>query len=335
MLVQAGARTNGTGRDVSNRWGFGAQATLALLNWYRANARDLPWRRTRDPYRILVSEVMLQQTQVERVVPKYYEFLRLFPAVEALADAPRSTVIRAWSGLGYNRRALNLQRACQIVVEQHGGEFPRSVAELRRLPGLGPYTAGAVACFAFEQDVAFADTNIRRVLHRAAVGPDLPEPKLSPRDLQDLAEEVLPTGKAYEWNQALIELGATVCRARTVACDVCPIATWCAARETISELLAVHVKTRKSPGAVRFEDTSRYVRGRIVELLRLHPRGLTTRELEADIRPSEDAGWISPYLDALAGEGLITTGELQGVGEDSPGYDGEETVPEKRYRLPD
>ncbi len=124
-----------------------------LLAWYADNYRRLPWRETRDPYSILVSEVMLQQTQAERVVPKYHEFLARFPTLEALADAPASEVIRAWAGLGYNRRALNLQRACRAVVERFGGVMPSDPTDLASLPGIGPYTAGAVACFAFEQDV--------------------------------------------------------------------------------------------------------------------------------------------------------------------------------------
>ncbi|MEZ4572808.1 MAG: A/G-specific adenine glycosylase, partial [Thermomicrobiales bacterium] len=134
-----------------------SEAQRALLGWYRENARDLPWRRTQDPYRIMVSEIMLQQTQVDRVIPKYEAFLERFPTLEALADAPASEVIRAWAGLGYNRRALNLQRAARAVVEEFGGEMPRTVEELRSLPGIGPYTAGAIACFAFEQDVGFLD----------------------------------------------------------------------------------------------------------------------------------------------------------------------------------
>jgi A/G-specific adenine glycosylase len=134
----------------------------ALLAWFAEHARDLPWRRTRDPYRIMVSEIMLQQTQVDRVRPKYYAFLEAFPNLESLASAPTAEVIRAWAGLGYNRRAVNMQRTAQAVIREHGGQFPRDLAALLKLPGIGPYTAGAIACFAFEQDVAFIDTNIRR-----------------------------------------------------------------------------------------------------------------------------------------------------------------------------
>ena len=148
-----------------------AEMRVALLDWFAVFGRDLPWRRTRDPYRIMVSEIMLQQTQVDRVIPKYHAFLEAFPTLEALAAAPTAEVIRAWSGLGYNRRAVNMQRAARAVLDEHGGQFPRDFAALLRLPGIGPYTAGAIACFAFEQDVAFIDTNIRRVVQRLFVGP--------------------------------------------------------------------------------------------------------------------------------------------------------------------
>src|SRR5680860_695110 len=136
-----------------------------LFDWWEINQRDLPWRHTRDPYRILVSEVMLQQTQVDRVIPHFHRWLERFPTVQALAEAPTADVIQMWAGLGYNRRAVNLQRTAQAVLEL-GGEFPRDVESLKSLPGIGSYTAGAIACFAFEHDVAFIDTNMRRVLHR-------------------------------------------------------------------------------------------------------------------------------------------------------------------------
>jgi A/G-specific adenine glycosylase len=141
-----------------------------LLAWFKENARELPWRRTRDPYAILVSEVMLQQTQVDRVLPYYTRFLERFPTVEDLAAAPTSDVIRIWSGLGYNRRAVNLQRAARTVVEELDGSFPDDPAELKKLPGIGAYTAGAIAAFAHERDVAFLDTNMRRVISRVIFG---------------------------------------------------------------------------------------------------------------------------------------------------------------------
>jgi A/G-specific adenine glycosylase len=183
-----------------------------LLEWYRRNGRDLPWRNTRDPYAILVSEVMLQQTQVSRIVPRYLEWLERWPTAEALAAATPAEVITAWSGLGYNRRAVNLHR-CAVAVAARGG-FPREPRELERLPGVGPYTAAAIACFAFGAQVAAPDTNARRVLTRA-FGEPVPDP---------------PAGRAYEWNQALFDLGREVCIARTPRCGVCPLADGCPSR---------------------------------------------------------------------------------------------------------
>src|SRR4249919_1163925 len=160
----------------------------ALLAWYGAHARDLPWRKTRDPYAILVSEVMLQQTQIGRVVPRYLEWLERWPTVEALAAATPADVIQAWSGLGYNRRAVHLHRCAQAVAARGG--FPPEPAELQRLPGIGPYTAAAIACFAFGAQIAAPDTNAVRVLERAFPGVDV----------------AIPEGGAYEWNQALFDL---------------------------------------------------------------------------------------------------------------------------------
>ena len=180
-----------------------------LLAWYSQNGRDLPWRHTHDPYAILVSEVMLQQTQVSRVVPRYLAWLERWPNAAALAAATPAEVIEAWSGLGYNRRAVNLHRCAQAVSERGG--FPRDQAELRALPGIGPYTAAAIACFAFGDQVAAPDVNARRVLGRAFGDPDLPP----------------PPGRAYEWNQALFDLGSGICIARRPRCQLCPLAAGC------------------------------------------------------------------------------------------------------------
>jgi len=185
------------------------QMQAAVLSWYGQNGRDLPWRHTHDPYAILVSEVMLQQTQVPRVVPRYLEWLARWPTAEALAAASPADVIRAWAGLGYNRRAVNLHRCAQEVTRRGG--FPHDPAELRRLPGIGPYTAAAIACFAFGAQVAAPDVNARRVLGRAFGDPDAaPAP-----------------GRAYDWNQALFDLGSTVCIARRPRCAACPLVDAC------------------------------------------------------------------------------------------------------------
>jgi len=183
--------------------------TNSVLTWYAENGRDLPWRHTRDPYAILVSEVMLQQTQVSRVVPRYLAWLERWPDAAALAAATPAEVIEAWSGLGYNRRAVNLHRCAQAAAAQGG--LPREQAQLRALPGIGPYTAAAIACFAFGDQVAAPDVNARRVLGRAFGDPELPP----------------PPGRAYEWNQALFDLGSGTCIARRPRCQLCPLAACC------------------------------------------------------------------------------------------------------------
>ena len=192
-----------------------------LLAWYRTAARDLPWRHTRDPYRVLVSEFMLQQTQVSRVLDFYDRFLRRYPSVESLARARPSAVREAWDGLGYYRRAANLHRLAKEVVHRHAGVVPNDPAELRHLPGVGPYTAGAVATFAYEKPVAAVDTNVRRVIGRVF--------GVSPKKVPGLAQRLQPTrGKtAWKFNQALMELGALVCSARAPKCVECPVNRLC------------------------------------------------------------------------------------------------------------
>ena len=208
-----------TGEAAARR--FGAK----LRAWYRRHARDLPWRRTRDAYRILVSELMLQQTQVSRVIDYWHAFLGRFPTLHHVAEAHEHEVLAEWSGLGYYARARNLHRLARHVVRERDGALPSTPAELRALPGIGAYTAGAVASFAFERRAALVDTNVARVLGRV-FAPDL-DPK-RPRDLKRLwtiAEAIVPrTGKAaWVQNQALMELGALVCTARVMRCGACPV----------------------------------------------------------------------------------------------------------------
>jgi A/G-specific adenine glycosylase len=184
----------------------------AVLTWYRNGERELPWRKTHDPYAILVSEVMLQQTQVARVEPRWREWMERWPTVESLARASPAEVIAAWSGLGYNRRAVSLHRCAQAVVELGG--FPSEPAELEKLPGIGPYTAAAVACFAFGAQIAAPDTNANRVLERLFGTADIPP----------------PPGQAYDWNQALFDLGREICIARKPRCERCPVRAECPSR---------------------------------------------------------------------------------------------------------
>jgi A/G-specific adenine glycosylase len=199
-----------------------------LLKWFSRHGRDLPWRRTRDPYRVLVSEVMLQQTQVARVEAYYHRFLENFPTVEALAGARAARVREEWDGLGYYRRAANLHRLARDVVRNHEGKIPDNVETLRLLPGVGPYTAGAVASFAFEQAVPAVDTNVARVLRRA-FHPRAAKNASGERKLRNTAARMnsTPGPRAWRFNQAIMELGATICTARVARCDICPVAPAC------------------------------------------------------------------------------------------------------------
>lgn len=298
-----------------------------LLAWWAANRRDLPWRHTRDPYRILISEVMLQQTQVDRVIPFYHRWLERFPSVQALAEAPTAEVIQLWAGLGYNRRAVNLQRTAQAVVER-GGAFPTDVETLRDLPGIGPYTAGAIACFAFEQDVPFIDTNMRRVLHRVFLGPELPAPLANDREITRLAAEALPEGRGWDWNQALIEFGALHCTARKPLCVVCPLQRSCAAYPDIQTLIVEQPRGAKAKREGPFKESNRYFRGRVVDALRDRPQGgITVAELGPIVRPTfvdADVPWLLEIVHGLERDGLAA------IAEEPAAYDASEI----RIRLP-
>lgn len=205
-----------------------------ILLWYSQHQRDLPWRKTRDPYAILVSEVMLQQTQVARVISKYEAWLAQFPTLIALANASVRDVLRVWSGLGYNRRALNLQKAAQIIVERYKESFPQTVEALVKLPGIGTYTASAIACFAFDKQVPVIDTNVRKVIliefcqnHPELIEGSLEEdsgvsfdklriPRMTEKEIEAIAWKILPKGRAYEWNQALMDYSRLVLKDKKI-----------------------------------------------------------------------------------------------------------------------
>ena len=233
----------------------------AVLGWSPSGWRDLPWRRTRDPWAVLVSEVMLQQTQVQRVVPKWEAFLARWPAPASCAAATPGDVVREWAGLGYNRRALGLHRCAVEVSAAHGGALPADLGALRALPGIGPYTARAVLAFAFEHDVGVVDVNAARVISRAVAGV-----RLGPAAAQRVADALVPSGAAWVWNQAVLDLGASVCTARRPRCDVCPLAPHCEWRRTGGPDPAV-VAAR----APRFEGSDRQARGRLLDALRTGP----------------------------------------------------------------
>jgi A/G-specific adenine glycosylase len=255
-------RTDDLGSSVrlTRSAGRGSAGTLrgvvdVLLRWYERERRDLPWRRTRDPYAILVSEVMLQQTQVARVVPRYEAWIERWPTAASLAATPLEEVLRAWVGLGYNRRAVRLWEAARVVA--HEG-WPQ---RLQDLPGVGPYTAAAVGSFAFDRQEIALDTNVRRLFARLG------------RDLEP------PAGRAADFNQATMELGATVCTAPAPRCGVCPLRSGCDGPEAAGrEAQRVHGRVRE-----RFEDSNRWVRGRVVAGLAAGeplPEGIAPERLE-------------------------------------------------------
>jgi A/G-specific adenine glycosylase len=277
----------------------------AVLTWYRRHERDLPWRYETDPYRVLVSEIMLQQTQVSRVLVMYPRFLKRFPTLAHLARARTSSVIRAWKGMGYNNRALRLQQLARQVMKESGGTLPRSVDALRLLPGIGRYTAGAVASFAFGVQVPVVDTNISRILRRLFP----PGSKATARHAGDewaIAEELLPRGNAGRWNEALMDLGATVCSALSPRCGQCPLQELCPSAHKVSRKKARTAKAEPGRGGI----PNRIYRGRIVEALRSLKHGESiasaalARKAMHDFHDG-DRKWFGALLDSLERDGLV------------------------------
>jgi A/G-specific adenine glycosylase len=301
------------------------QVQSYLLQWYATEHRDLPWRSTHDPYAILVSEMMLQQTQVQRVLPKFEQFLAAFPTLADLAAASTAEVISAWVPLGYNMRAVRLQSIARQVTNEYGGSLPDTIEELLKLKGIGRYTAGAIACFAFKKQVAMLDTNIHRVLHRIFFGLDLSEPGFTNDQRLTFAEQVLPDGKAYDWNQALMDLGATLCTSTNPQCSLCPLQSACKSKAEMSQymlfpsgtatrqLLKVAEKKeayQKQP----FTSTNRYFRGRIVDHLCSLPVGqrVPLNILGPKIKQEfqeEDMIWLQQLVEKLAKDGLVDFAE--------------------------
>ena len=212
-----------------------------IFDWWESNKRDLPWRHTHDPYKILVSEIMLQQTQVLRVLAKYREFIERYPTVYELSNTSIADVIRMWKGLGYNRRALNLQKSAHMIVHDFNGVFPKDEKKLLKLPGVGLYTARAILVFAYKQDVSMVDTNIRRILTHYFFH----DKEQSPKVIQSFADTIVPKGKSWEWHQALMDYGSS------------------------QEFTKIHPPTRRVvKSLIPFKDTTRFMRGRIIDLLR-------------------------------------------------------------------
>jgi A/G-specific adenine glycosylase len=285
----------------------------ALLDWYAVHGRrHLPWRVTRDPYRIVVSEFMLQQTQVERVIPLYEAFTAAFPTFAALAAAAPGDVIRRWRGLGYNTRALRLHALARAVVERCGGELPRDREALLALPGIGPYTAAAIRAFAFEEADVALDTNLRRIVHRTAFGLEHPR-RTSDRDLDERVRAAVPASAAHDWNSALMDLGSTICTARAPKCLICPLRAECAAAPVDAARLAqltAGARRRSPQEALPFERTKRFLRGRIVDRLRDVPpeAALELDQLVADLTavvPADRLSEIPTIAGALERDGII------------------------------
>jgi A/G-specific adenine glycosylase len=301
------------------------QVHAQLLQWYEAEQRDLPWRTTSDPYAILVSEIMLQQTQVDRVLPKYHQFLAAFPTLADLANAPTAEVISVWVPLGYNRRAVSLQSIARQVIAEYHGRIPDTIDELLKLKGIGRYTAGAVACFAYRKQVATVDTNIRRVLHRIFLGLEVgsrqEELRVNDAQMLLLAEQVLPEGEAYNWNQALMDLGATICTSNNLECTRCPLQNTCRAYTEMSQYslfpsgtvfrqLKKVAEKKSGYQSQPFTSTNRYFRGRIIDLLRTLSAGqrMPLTELGPRIKAEyslDDAAWLQKIVTGLARDGLL------------------------------
>jgi A/G-specific adenine glycosylase len=274
-----------------------------LLDWAAGAGRDLPWRHTRDPWAVLVSELMLQQTQVPRVVPRYHQFLARFPTPAHCAAAPAGEVVRAWAGLGYNRRAVNLHATAVLVVDHHGGRLPDQLDQLLELPGVGPYTARAVLAFAFERDVGVVDTNAARVLARVAGH------SLGRAEVQARADQAVPPGRGWAWNQAVLDLGATVCTSRSPSCGSCPLVGACAWYATgCPEPDPARGSAGVSTGQSRFEGSDRQGRGRLVEALR-RTGVLEPGQLAATAGWPDDPARTASAVASLVRDGLAVEDE--------------------------
>jgi A/G-specific adenine glycosylase len=294
----------------------------AILSWYRAGGRPFPWRKTRDPYRVLVSEIMLQQTQADRVASLFPIFLSKYPTVDDLCDASRADVVRAWKGLGYNNRAVRLHSAVREIRSSYGGRVPSEIGELDSLPGIGKYTSHAVACFAYGRRTPLVDVNVRRVLSRMFRKMKDPAELLPEAVAWKTAGRILPRD-AYTWNQALMELGARICTARAPRCDGCPVRRYCASSACLRKYRTVNRRgkgggdgpptarpTRRPPlpEPAHFGVPRRIWRGRIVEHLRGSGKPVSLGALRRAVMPEGRNGstrWLELVLDTLEKDGIV------------------------------
>lgn len=265
-----------------------------LLEWGVPRLRHLPWRATRDRWAVLVSEVMAQQTQVSRVIPKWTRFIELYPTPVECAAAPLADLLRLWSGLGYPRRCRNLHEAAAIIVARHGGVVPGNLEELRSLPGVGPYTARAVMAFADGSDVAAVDTNVARVIARVSGS------AMTAGQLQMTADSLLPPGMAWEWNQVIMDFGAEVCTARNPSCDECPIRPHCRWDDGDDPAAASALTSKPQP---RFEGSDRQARGRLMAVLAV--RSVRRTDVGAVMMLGADSARAGRLVDSLVRDGLV------------------------------
>lgn len=280
--------------------------TRSLLAWYRRNARSFPWRAVDvDPYTVLVSEIMLQQTQAQRVAEALPRFLQQFPTVERLAAASNAEMIRQWKGMGYNSRALRLRDAARVIVAQHNGVVPRDVDALRALPGIGPYASASIATFAYNKRVVVLDVNVRRVysrwMRRQRTTIDLERDEA----LSQFALAVIPQRSAATWHHAVMDLGATICTARSPLCTSCPMADNCAS----AHVLEPAQRIKRAEPMFRGEP-QRIWRGRFVNTLRDAPRGLTPQALANASGATEltvdERAWFDSVISALVRDNVVT-----------------------------
>lgn len=274
------------------------QISAALLAWGRTYRRDLPWRHTRNPWKIHVAEVMLQQTQVERVRPRWALFVARYQTPVDCAAAPVGDIIAAWVGLGFNRRAVLLHDAARVVRDRFDGRYPDDVVQLRSLPGVGDYTARAIACFAFEHDVGVLDTNVGRLLARWG------DQRLTRREAQAKADDLVPFGNGWAWNQTMLDLGATVCTRRAPKCSRCPVRSWCGWHLTgwAEPDPAIGSAGTSSPQS-RFEGSDRQGRGRLVAALAYGP--LDTGDVPAAMGWPDDVARAERVLQKMVDDSLV------------------------------
>lgn len=278
----------------------GEAARTAILAWYAERGRPLAFRRTRDPYAVLVSEAMAQQTQAARAAEAWERWMVRYPTVKSLASAPPSDVLRQWAGLGYDRRALALWRTAQIVFDRHDGRIPHHLDQLQALPGVGPYTARAVAALAFGAVVGAVDVNVRRVLGRMVAGDAT---VLSATAMQDLADASVPPDDPGGWTHALMDIGATVCRPRKPRCGECPARPWCRYATSPASVDEAPARHAAREATVPFPATNRWLRGRLMTRLRAEADpGWAVIEAPLGVH---DAAAIRGALRDLAHDGLI------------------------------